>query len=196
MNYTRTLAGMLLLTLSSFALAATHSGHAAGGGHTAGAAAASAHSEGAASAHSEGTASAHSEGTASAHSEATPSPAGGVNASAPFKGVAVSQETIGGREAMMAHLPARAPLTPDERRTLRTAGYSELSDGKGSYYCHRVPTKPSGWTNECFRFDARGNFQGNEAKESQPKADPKAKDAGKDPGKDAPRPVTSRVEYG
>jgi hypothetical protein len=176
MNYTRTLAGTLLLTLSSFALAATHSGHAAGGGggHTAGAAA------------------------ASEHSEATPSPAGGVNASGPSKAVAVSQETIGGREAVMAHLPARAPLTADERRTLRTAGYSELSDEKGAYYCHRVQTKPSGWANECFRFDARGNFQGNEtpAKESPPKADPKGKDAGKDPAKDAPRQVPARVEYG
>jgi hypothetical protein len=173
MNYTRTLAGTLLLTLSSFALAAPHStsghasgGHATGGGHTAGAAA------------------------ASEHSDSTPSPAGGVKTSGPFKGVAVSQETIGGREAMMAHLPARAPLTPDERRTLRTAGYSELSDEKGTYYCHRVQATPAGWVNECFRFDAHGNFQGNESRatESPPKADPK--------GKDAPRPVTSRVEYG
>jgi hypothetical protein len=184
MNYTRTLAGTVLLTLSSVALAATPST----GGHAAGAAAASEHSAGATA--------------SSGHSQATPSPAAGVNTSGPFKGVAVSQETIGGREAMMAHLPARAALTPDERRTLRSAGYSELSDERGAYYCHRVPTKPSGWTNECFRFDARGNFQGNEtrAKESQPTADPKGKDAGKDlgkdPGKDAPRQVAARVEYG
>jgi hypothetical protein len=168
MNYTRTLIGMLLLTLSSFALAAGHDsgGHATGGAHAAGTA------------------------SASAHSGARPSAAGGIMTSGPFKGVPVSQETLGGREAMVAHMPARGPLTPDERREVRSAGFIELHDEQGTYYCRRAQTSLAGWVSECFRFDARTDSEDIEgrAKDGKPKADPN--------GKGAPQQVKARVEYG
>jgi hypothetical protein len=168
MNNTRTLIGTFFLTVSSLALAAGHenAGHATGGAHP-----------GAAS--------------PSQHGGATPSAAAGVMPSGPFKGypvTQVSQETIGGHEARMAHLPARAELTPDERREVRSAGFLELHDEQGSYYCRRVQTSLAGWVSECFRFDARSDSEDieNRAKETQPKADPK---------KDEPQKTPGRVAY-
>ena len=168
MNNTRMLIGTLFLTVSSLALAAgrENPSHASGAAHP-----------GAAS--------------ASEHGGARPSTAVGVMPSGPFKGYPVTQvsrETIGGHEATMAHLQERAALTPDERREIRSAGFLELHDQQGSYYCRRVQTSLAGWVSECFRFDARTDSEDiqKRAKESQPKADPK---------KDEPQKTPGRAEY-
>jgi hypothetical protein len=169
MNNTRTtLIGTLFLTVSSLALAAGHgnAAHPSGGAH-AGAA------------------------PASVHGGARPSAAVGVMPSGPFKGYPVTQvtrETIGGHEATMVHLSERAGLTSDERREVRSAGFLELRDEQGSYYCRKVQTSLAGWVSQCFRFDARTDSEDIEhrAKEGQPKADPK---------KDEPQKTPGRVAY-
>ena len=169
MNNTRTLIATLSLAASSLALAAGHenAGHPTGGPRP-----------GAVSASEPG--------------GATPA-AAGVMSSGPFKGypvTQVSQETIAGHEAMMTHFPARGELTPDERREVRSAGFLELHDQQGSYYCRRVQTSLAGWVSECFRFDARTDSEDieNRAKEAQPKDDPKVKDP--------PAKAPARVAYG
>jgi hypothetical protein len=156
MNNTRTLIGTLLLTVSSLALAAGHSSSHGAGGSTHAASAAS----------------------ASEHGGARPSAAAGVMSSGPFKGFPVMQETIAGHEALMAHLPAGRELNAGERREVRSAGFLELHDAQGTYYCRRVQTSLAGWVSECFRFDARTDSEAiqERAKETQPKTDPKEKD--------------------
>jgi hypothetical protein len=168
MNNTRTLIGTFFLTVSSLALAAGHETASHAGSAHAGPASASEH-------------------------DATTAAGAGVMPSGPFKGYPISQvtqETIAGHEAMMAHLPERAELSADERREVRSAGFLELHDQQGSYYCRRVQTSLAGWVSECFRFDARTDNEEmeNRTKENQPKADPK----GKDPAQKSP----GRVEYG
>jgi hypothetical protein len=167
MNNTRVLIGTFFLTVSSLALAAGHEnpGHAKGGAVHPGAAA-----------------------SVSEHSGARASAAVGVMPSGPLKGTPVrqvSQETIGGHEARMAHLAERAALTPDERREIRSAGFLELHDQQGSYYCRKVQTSLAGWVSECFRFDARSDSEEiqHRAKEAEPKADPKKDEPQKTPGR-------------
>jgi hypothetical protein len=153
MNNTRTLFGTLLLTVSSFALAAGHEGSHATGGSAHGASAAS----------------------ASEHGGARPSAAAGVMSSGPFKGFPVIHETIAGHEAFMAHLPAGRDLNADERREVRSAGFLELHDQQGTYYCRRIQTSLAGWVSECFRFDARTDSEEiqDRSKENQSKPNPK-----------------------
>lgn len=165
MNYMRSLAGTALVMLSSAVLASPHSsGHAHGGGHTAGAAASS------------------TQGGSKA-------PDGGVvMTSGPLKGATITQDTVAGEPAVVAHLPPRSPLTAEERTKLHNAGYSEVTNDRATYYCRRVraPSPSQSYVNDCLHFDVL---------EGAPK-DSRARDNQQKEQKEAPRPPASRVEYG
>jgi hypothetical protein len=105
----------------------------------------------------------------------------------------MTHDTIAGRPATIAHLPVHAPLTLEERRRLRSAGYGEFNGAKGTYYCRKVRTLTEGWTNDCLQFDARDLPRSKEESKDNDK-DSQRKDR---PGeKEAPAQPAGRVEYG
>jgi len=105
-----------------------------------------------------------------------------------------------GRPATIAHLPAaQAPLTPEERRILRSAGYGEVSDEKGIYFCRKVRTVTEGWVNDCFQFDARElaparDKDGKDNDGQRRDNDGQRRDA--PARKEAPAQAAGRIEYG
>jgi hypothetical protein len=168
MNYARSLAGTALVMLSSAALASP-TGHAQGSAHPTSARARAADT-----------------------APKTEGERGGVSAGiAPD--VTMTHDTIAGRPATIAHLPAHAPLTLEERRKLRSAGYGEINNGeKGIYYCRKVRAVSEGVVNDCFQFDVRIPRSKEESKDKD--KDSQRKDS---PGeKDAPARPAGRVAYG